>query len=108
MRNSIATVGIKDIALALAHNGWAGEWTLDRWTYIGFYPQKLEKTLSENGWEAKAIIGAWHNRGWLEHDKGRWKKLMRSESSDLRVYFYCLKRSAIEEELGITDEMVED
>jgi uncharacterized protein (DUF927 family) len=91
------------------NNGWAGEWTVDRdWEHIAFYPQKLEKVLSEHGWEAKAIIGAWYDRGWLEHDKGRWKKLMRSESSQERVYFYCLKRSAIEEELGILDESVED
>ncbi len=90
------------------NNGWAGEWTPDKWTYIAFYPQKLEKILSENGWEAKAIIGAWHDRGWLEHDKDRRKKLMRSQSGQERVYFYCLKRSAIEEELGIPDESVED
>lgn len=24
--------------------------------------EKLEKILSENGWEAKAIIGAWYDR----------------------------------------------
>ncbi len=33
---------------------------------------------------------------------------MRSQSGQERVYFYCLKRSAIEEELGIPDESVED
>ena len=73
-----------------------------------FYPQKLEKILSENGWEAKAIIGAWHDRGWLDHDKDRNQKLIRSKSSEERVRFYCLKRSSIEEELGIPDATVED
>jgi hypothetical protein len=77
-------------------------------TFIALYPQKLEKILSENGWEAKAIIGAWYDRGWLDHDKGRWKKLIRSQSADERVYFYCLKREAIKEELGIPDAWVED
>jgi hypothetical protein len=90
------------------HNGWAGEWTTPGWTYIAFYPQKLEKILSENGWEAKAIIGAWYDRGWLDHDKGRRQKLVRSRSGEERVYFYCLQRSAIEDELGIPDETVED
>jgi hypothetical protein len=91
------------------HNGWAGEWDIvDDWTYIAFYPQRLEKILSENGWEAKATIGAWYDRGWLDHDKDRWKKLMRSKSTGERVRFYCLNRSAIEEELGILDETEED
>lgn len=45
---------------------------------------------------------------WLNHDKGRRQKLIHSKSSEERVYFYCLKRSAIEEELGISDATVED
>jgi hypothetical protein len=95
--------------LRLCYLGWTGEWAReDGWTFIAFYPQKLEKILSENGWEAKAIIGAWYDRGWLDHDKGRWKKLIRSQSADERVYFYCLKWSAINEELGIPDACVED
>ena len=89
-------------------NGWAGEWNPDRWTYIAFYPQKLEKILNENGWEAKAIIGAWYDRKWLDHDKDRRQKLIRSKSGQERVHFYCIKRSAIEEELGIPDASVED
>jgi uncharacterized protein (DUF927 family) len=91
------------------HNGWAGEWDIvDDWTYIAFYPQRLEKILSENGWEAKATIGAWYDRRWLDHDKDRWKKLMRSKSTGERIRFYCLNRSAIEEELGILDETEEN
>lgn len=34
--------------------------------------------------------------------------MIRSKSTGDRVYFYCLKRSAIKEELGIPDESVED
>ena len=91
------------------HNGWAGEWTVDRdWENIAFYPQKLETVLSENGWEAKATIGAWYDRGWLEHEQGRWKKMIRSKSTGERVRFYCLNRSAIEEEQGIPYETEED
>ena len=90
------------------HNGWTGEWAGYEWSYIAFYPQKLEKILHENGWEPKAIIGAWHQRGWLDHDKGRRQKLMRSKSSQERVHFNCVKRSAIEEELGIPHAGVED
>ena len=90
------------------HNGWAGEWTAPEWSSIAFYPQWLEKILSEKGWEAEAIIGAWYDRGWLDHDKDRRQKLMRSRSSGERVRFYSLNRSAIEEELGILDETEED
>ncbi len=78
------------------HNGWTGEWIQNDWSFIAFYPQKLEKILAENGWEAKAIIGAWYDRGWLDHDKGRRKKLIRAKSSDERVNFYCLEKSAID------------
>lgn len=59
------------------HGGWAGRWDsvpvsqreTRRSTWIGFFPNRLERLLRDGGFEAEAILRAWDDNEWLEKSR---------------------------------------
>jgi hypothetical protein len=84
------------------HDGWAGAWKRNNWKYIAFQRSKLEWILEHEGFDVKACLKTWKDRGWLQTDKsGNGKNVRINENT---VYCYCLKKSVIEDQLGIDTE----
>jgi len=71
-----------------------GEWEDEiGWTEIRFNTLLLEDQLTKLGYEAKAIIKSWKNRGWLDTSHGYRKQFTRKGSSE---YYVVVKREALE------------
>ncbi|MGG3887807.1 DUF927 domain-containing protein [Metabacillus fastidiosus] len=71
-----------------------GEWEDEiGWTEIRFNTLLLEDQLTKLGYEAKAIIKSWKNRGWLDTSHGYRKQFTRRGSSE---YYVVVKREALE------------
>jgi hypothetical protein len=53
-------------------NGWSGRWDAGNdWKYLAFFPNVLDKVLTERGYMPEAIREAWKARGWLDIGKDR-------------------------------------
>lgn len=50
-----------------SNQGWLGAWRVGSWTAIHFVPNHLIEELTRNGFDARAIIRLWSDRGWLEY-----------------------------------------
>lgn len=83
------------------HGGWLGRWDKEKWGYVAFLGTPLNNQLRALNYDVSATKRTWNDRGWLATDKqGRNQRQVTIEGS--KVYCYCLKRQAIERELGIT------
>jgi len=77
-------------------DGWAGRWDLHQgWPWIAFFPDKLQKLLSELGYSPEATLAAWRDRGWMATAKGHHTKQVRVWKR--AHYLYVIRRSAVEE-----------
>lgn len=84
--------------------GWLGRWDKDaNWSQVAFMGTQLRAQLKTFGYDVSATLRTWNDRGWLATDNlGRNQKHVVIEGS--KVSCYCLKRTAIESELGIEAE----
>ncbi|BEQ16172.1 hypothetical protein FAK_32380 [Desulfoferula mesophila] len=87
------------------HQGWAGVWNKDNWDYIGFVGKSLRERLKQAGFDETAIIRTWKDRGWLEIPPQNNQKQCKINGNPVRCY--CLKRSAIEKQLGLMEPLLE-
>ncbi|WP_217587014.1 DUF927 domain-containing protein [Lentibacillus saliphilus] len=73
-----------------------GEWFSqdEEWDEVNMYPSTLDQELEKLGYEPKAMIKSWADRGWLNVTKGRGhrKQIRRKED---RVDFISFKREAL-------------
>jgi putative DNA primase/helicase len=54
------------------HAGWLGAWrTGPSWRLIAFIPRQLEQLLRDGGFDPRAVVRAWKDKGWLLAEKGR-------------------------------------
>lgn len=51
------------------HGGWLGEWRPGDYAGLAVMPAALDKVLAELGYQPKAILAAWRERGWVEVEK---------------------------------------
>lgn len=74
-----------------------GEWEKanGQWKDIKMIPALVEEALEKLGYEPKAMLKSWNDRGWLDTSKGRGvKKRVKRQGSP--VEFIALKREALE------------
>ena len=86
------------------HNGWAGRWEED--DYIGFNKQIAEKILSDEGFDAKAMIKLWKDKNWLRYNKGN--NTYQVIINGIPDRCYCIKQSVIEKELKLSPDECSD
>jgi uncharacterized protein (DUF927 family) len=94
------------------NNGWAGIWrktpplpesnqtSNHRVGFIGFFPTKLNELLSQNGFEPKAILHNWRDKGWMSLDPSspkRFTKKVKKPNSSESVNLNVINQKAINE-----------
>jgi len=82
------------------YKGWAGRWERSTaWTSIAVIPAVLQEVLDKAGFEYKATLNSWIDRGWLQISTDRSTRPVRINKTSVRCY--VIGRDIIEEILGI-------
>lgn len=76
--------------------GWAGRWEPKQdWEWLAFHPHRLERVLSDGGYEPAAILAAWDQRGWLRLT-GKRKHMTRVRIEGEVSWMVAINRCAFE------------
>ncbi len=84
--------------------GWAGNWGIGDWEYLGFLPHKLDEVLIFGGFRPEAVKNLWKDRGWLLRDQGSGKWRRRARLQGDNAWLIAIDRLAIEEVDGSPDD----
>jgi hypothetical protein len=78
--------------------GWAGRWDrADDWTYIAYFPDRVERILAEAGFESQAMIRSWNDRGWLLCNSDRARARLKVRVGPVSSWMVAFKREAVDD-----------
>ena len=88
------------------HGGWLGRWDLAQnlrvpseqketsWSYIGYSPAELKSLLTDEGYDADAVLRQWKLDGYLICDSDRPTHQVNFGHDKLRTRLICIRKSA--------------